>query len=78
MRLIPEKRDEIHALPLIDVGTYGLHTVQSSFENSLRSSVVKIDKNLKWMSVLLASYPNRRETYQKVIGGAEFPVSFCD
>ena len=66
LSIIHEQRDEGDHLPLIDIGTCGLHTIHGSLKNGIISSGWKVDGVLRWIWNLLKESPVRREIYEKI------------
>ena len=77
LREMDEKRSELDAPPLVDIGTCGLHTIHGSFKKGLIASEWKIEKILKWMHALLADAPARRGIFETVTGASKYPENFC-
>ena len=65
-KIIVHQRAEASHLPLIDIGTCGLHTVHRSLKIGLVSSGFKIEYILKWIWNLLKDTSAGRKGYEKV------------
>ena len=66
LSIINGQHDEGDHLPLIDIGTCGLHTIHESLKNWIISSGWKIDGFLRWMWNLLKESPVKMEIYKKI------------
>ena len=61
LELMAENRKTEELSPLIDIGTYGLHTVHNSLKAGIKSSRWIVGKVMKAMWKLLNEFPARRE-----------------
>ena len=66
LQIIKDHQEQLGHLPLIDIGTCGLHTVYGSFKTGLVASGWLIEKILKWMWYFLKDSPSRREVYESI------------
>ena len=77
LQIIKDRREELDHLPLIDIGTCGLHTVHGSFKTGLVASGWLIEKILKWMWYFLKDSPARREVYESITQTKTYPLPYC-
>ena len=77
LKIISDQREEGNHLPLIDIGTCGLHTVHRSLQNGIVSSGWKVEYILNWMWNLLKESPARREVYERITKADVYPLPYC-
>ena len=77
LQIIKDCQEELDHLPLIDIGTCGLHTVHGSFKTGLVASGWLIEKILKWMWYFLKDSPARREVYESITQTKTYPLPYC-
>ena len=77
LQIIKDRQEKLDHLPLIDIGTCGLHTVHGSFKTGLVASGWLIEKILKWMWYFLKDSPARREVYESIPQTKTYPLPYC-
>ena len=77
LELYAEKRELDELLYLVDLGTFGIHTVHGSLENDIKFSGRNTGKLLKALFKILDESPARRDTYTKVTESEDFPLPYC-
>ena len=78
LELFAEKRESAKLPPLIQTGTYGLHTIHGSMKAEVKNSNWNIGKILKAAWKLQDEAPVRRELLEKVIETCIYPLLYGD
>ena len=77
LQIIKDHQEELDHLPLIDIGTCGLHTVHGCFKTVLVASGWLIEKIAKWLWYFLKDSPARRKVYESITQTMTHPLPYC-
>ena len=71
-------REEKEYLPLVDIGTCGLHVIHVSLKSGAQKGAdCNIQKLLKSMWQFLHEAPGRKALYENISDSLDYPVKFC-
>lgn len=78
LKNLAEYRKENEYLPLVDIGTCGLHVIHGSLKTGCKKGTDwELQKVLKAMWQLLHDAPSRRAMYENITESLDYPAKFC-